>query len=74
MTESLLERTQKLLKERGDLSLRAISDGSGVGYEWLRKLVYAGIENPSVVRIEKVYSFLSDYQAAKRFNDSGRAA
>lgn len=66
-TESLLTRTKRLLEQRGDLTVRQVATGAGVGYEWLRKFLYEGFDDPSVVRIERLYRFLSDYQAAKRF-------
>lgn len=69
-TESLLSRTKKLLAQRGELSLREIAEGAGVGHEWLRSLVYGErIKDPGVTRLEKLHNFLTDYQAAKRFND-----
>ena len=66
-TESLLSRTKKLLDARGDLSLREIADGAGVGHEWVRKLVYGGIDDPGVKRLEKLHAFLSEYHAARRY-------
>ena len=66
-TESLLARTKKLLTQRGDLSLRQIAQGAGVGHEWLRSLVYGAIEEPGVTKLEKVHNYLVDYQAAQRF-------
>ncbi len=66
-TESLLERTKRLLEERGDLTIRQIAAGANVGYEWLRKLIYEGIESPGVDRIERVHNYLADARAAKRF-------
>lgn len=66
-TESLLSRTRKLLEARGELSLRAIADGAGVGHEWVRAMVYGRIPDPGITRLEKLYSFLSEYHAAQRF-------
>jgi hypothetical protein len=66
-TESLLSRTKTLLELRGDLTLRQIAEGAGVGHEWLRGLVYGAIKDPGVMRLEKLHAFLSDYVAAQRF-------
>jgi len=69
-TESLLTRTKKLLEQRDELTLREIAEGAGVGHEWLRSFVYGDrIKDPGVIRLEKLFNFLTDYQAAKRFND-----
>jgi hypothetical protein len=72
-TESLLSKTKKLLDQRGDLTLREIADGADVGHEWVRKLVYGGIDDPGVKRLEKLYAFLNEYQAAKRFQQRSEA-
>lgn len=67
-TESLLSRTKKLLAQRGELTLREIAEGAGVGHEWLRSFLYGGrIKDPGVTRLEKLHNYLSDYEAAKRF-------
>jgi transcriptional regulator with XRE-family HTH domain len=68
-TESLLDRTKRLLRERGDLSLREIAEGAGVGHQWLRSIVYEAIEEPGVTKLEKVHNYLVEYQAAKRFQE-----
>lgn len=75
-TESLLDRTKKLLTQRGDLTLREIADGAGVGHEWLRSFMYGDrIREPGVLKIQKIHDFLADYQAAQRFKhrDEARA-
>lgn len=69
-TESLLTRTKALLKQRGDLTLRQIADGAGVGHQWLRGLAYGAIKDPGITRLEKLHAFLSDYVAAQRFEQS----
>ena len=67
-TESLLTRTKRLLADRGELSLREIAEGAGVGHEWLRSFAYGDrIKDPGVTRLEKLHNFLTEYQAAKRF-------
>ena len=66
-TESLVVGTKKALGERGNLGLREIADGSGVGYEWLRKFVYGGISKPDISRVERVHTFMREWQAAKRY-------
>jgi hypothetical protein len=69
-TESLLNRTKTLLALRGDLTLRQIAEGAGVGHQWLRGLAYGAIKDPGVSRLEKLHAFLSDYVAAQRFERS----
>jgi transcriptional regulator with XRE-family HTH domain len=66
-TESLLSRTKKLLDQRGELSLREIAEGAGVGHEWVRGLTYGAIKDPGISRLEKLHNFLTDYHAAQRF-------
>jgi hypothetical protein len=75
-TESLLERTKILLQQRGGLTLREIAAGAGVGYEWLRKLAYNGVDDPGVARVERVHRYLTEYQIARRFQskDAARVA
>lgn len=58
-TESLLVRTKKLLDERGELSLREIAEGAGVGHQWVRSLVYGRIHDPGITRLEKLHAFLA---------------
>lgn len=66
-TESLLDRTKKLLSDVEGLTLREIANGAGVGHEWVRKIAYGGIDDPGVKRLEKLHAFLTEYHAAKRF-------
>jgi len=67
LTESLLSRTKKLLDDRGEISLREIAEGAGVGHEWVRGLAYGAIKDPGVSRLEKLHNFLTEYHAAQRF-------
>ncbi len=66
-TESLLDRTKKLLDQRGEASLREIADGAGVGHEWVRSLAYGRSENPGIKPLEKLHNFLTEFHAARRF-------
>ena len=61
-TESLLTRTKNLLDQRGELTLRQIAEGAGVGHEWLRGLVYGAINDPGVMRLEKLHDYLASLQ------------
>lgn len=71
-TESLVTRTKKLLRERGEVSLREVADGAGVGHEWLRSFFYRGrIQDPGVTRLEKLHNYLAEYHAARRFRERG---
>lgn len=66
-TESLLDRTKKLLAERGDTSLREIADGADVDFEWVKSIHYNRIADPGVLKLEKLHLYLVDFHAAKRF-------
>lgn len=60
MEKNLHERTMALLRDRPEnVSLRKISNDTGLGYEWLRKLLYEGIPDPGVNKIETLYHYLS---------------
>lgn len=73
-TESLLTRTKKLLDQRGNLTLREIAEGAGVGHEWLRSFLYGDrIKDPGISRLEKLHNFLVDYHAARRFQERTEA-
>lgn len=74
-TESLLDRTKKLLDGRGELTLREIAEGAEVGHEWLRSFLYGDrIREPGVLKIERVHNFLVEYQAARRFQQRAEEA
>jgi len=73
VTESLLSRTKKLLDQRGELTLRQVAEGAGVGLEWVRGLTYGAIKDPGISRLEKLHGFLVEYHAAKRFEHRGEA-
>lgn len=66
-TESLLDRTKKLLADRGDTSLREIADGAELGLEWVKSIAYGRSDNPGIKPLEKLHSYLVDFHAAKRF-------
>lgn len=72
-TESLLDRTKRLLHDRGETSLREIADGAGVGHEWLRSLAYDRSKNPGIQPLEKLHNFLTDFHAARRFKSRTEA-
>jgi len=61
----LLDRTYELLRERRqDLTLREISDGAGVKYDWLNKFAQQQIPNPGVIFVQALHDFLSAKQKA----------
>lgn len=66
-TESLLSRTKKLLAARGATSLQHIAEGAGVSLDWLRSFSCGRAKNPSVLTLEKLYAYLTDFHAARRF-------
>ena len=68
LTESLLDRTKKLLDARGDeMSLRQIAVETGINEHWLRSFSAGRADNPGVQRLEKLHNFLAEYHAARRF-------
>lgn len=68
-TESLLDRTKKLLDDRGETSLREIADAAGVPREWLRSIAYDRSKNPGIKPLEKLHNFLIEWHAARRFRE-----
>ena len=67
-TESLLAKTKRLLRERGDdLSLTQIAKDTSLPVDWLRSFSCGRIGEPGVSRIEKLHNFLQEYHAAQRF-------
>lgn len=73
-TESLLDRTKKLLADRGDATFREIADGAEVPIEWLKSIHYGRIDNPGVKTLEKLHAYLIDFHAAKRFQQRASEA
>jgi hypothetical protein len=55
---TMLEKTMDLLGNCG-LSLTEISNMSGLGYEWLKKLKAGDIPDPGINRIERLHNFLT---------------
>jgi transcriptional regulator with XRE-family HTH domain len=72
-TESLLSRTKKLLEQRGELSLREIAEGAGVGHQWVRSILYTKDPNPTIKPLEQLYAYLVELHAAKRFEKRSEA-
>ena len=66
-TESLLIRTKKLLDARGDTALREIAEGADVNLDWLKSFSCGRASNPGVLTIEKLFAYLTEFYAAKRF-------
>lgn len=56
---NLLDETYRLLDQaRATYSLRQISDRAGVNYHWLAKFVQRAYSDPSVVKVQHLYSWL----------------
>lgn len=72
-TESLLDRTKKLLDDRGDTSLQEIATGADVSIDWLRSFSCGRAKNPSVLTLEKLFQYLTDFHAARRFEKRSEA-
>jgi transcriptional regulator with XRE-family HTH domain len=70
LTESLVDRTKKLLKAvRGKLSLRELAEQTSINEHWLRSFACGRADNPSVQRLEKLHNYLTEYHAAQRFRE-----
>lgn len=68
LTESLLDRTKKLLATRGPTSLREIAEATDLSEHWLRSFACGRANNPGIQRLEKLHNYLTEYHAARRFN------
>lgn len=63
MSESLMERTLRLLREHPD-SVPSIyaalkAQGSEISFGWLNKFSSGDIKDPSVNKVEELYQFLT---------------
>lgn len=56
-SNSLLDTTVHLLRERG--RYREVADATGLGYDWINKLVQGQIKDPGVNKIERLHRYLS---------------
>jgi hypothetical protein len=72
-TESLLERTKRLLDERGPTPLREIAEGAQVSLDWLRSVSCGRAKNPGIQPLERLYGYLLDFHAARRFERRSEA-
>lgn len=61
MDNNLLTRT-KFLLEQDSRTLLEIHHQSGISHTWLRKFRYGYIKEPSVVKIQQLYEFLSGHK------------
>jgi hypothetical protein len=58
---NLLNDTYGLLDQaRKNHSLRQIAEGSGVNYHWLAKFAQRAYPDPSVVKVQTLYSWLAE--------------
>jgi len=55
--KTLLDLTKRLLKD-SPLTLREISVGADVGYEWLSKFAQGRIDNPGVKTVQNLHDYL----------------
>lgn len=60
-TAQLLPRTRELLANC-DRPLREISDGSGVGFEWLKKFKAEAAHDFGVNRVQALHDWLTENQ------------
>jgi hypothetical protein len=57
----MLNETIELLKNsKGVISRQQISEDTGLGYEWINKLVQGHIEDPGIKRISTLHGYLSN--------------
>ena len=63
MAESLMEVTRRLLQESemsiADVHAELHSTGSDITFYWLRKFSSGNIKDPSVNRVEELYTYLT---------------
>lgn len=57
-SEPLLDKTHRLLGARGDLSLKKISEESGVDESWLAKFHRGAIPKPGVIIVQQLHDYL----------------
>lgn len=60
--KSITEDTRERIKKSG-LTLREISDGSGLGYHWVNKFACGVIKNPTVDRLFTLRAYLDQHGA-----------
>lgn len=60
-TVQLLPRTRELLANC-ELSLKEIADGSGLGFEWLKKFKSEADHDFGVNRVQTLHDFLLEHQ------------
>ena len=66
---NLLDKTKVLLPvAKSRMTLREISSGAGVGFEWLRKFDDGTSKNPSVTRVQALHDFLDRTLTESREN------
>jgi hypothetical protein len=64
MKSKLHETTLKMLRDRpSTLSMREIAEETGLGYDWLRSLNSGRIPSPGILKIERLYEYLSSRQS-----------
>lgn len=56
-TTSLLDTTVALLRDRG--RYREVAEATGLGYDWINKLVQGQIKDPGVNKIERLHKYLT---------------
>jgi transcriptional regulator with XRE-family HTH domain len=69
LTESLVDRTKKLLRARGRLTLREIAEATEISEHWLRSFACNRADNPGIQRLEKLHNYLTEFHAAQRFKE-----
>jgi hypothetical protein len=57
-SEPLLDKTHRLLGARGVLTLKQISEESGVDESWLAKFHRGAIPKPGVIIVQQLHDYL----------------
>lgn len=52
-----VQETVEMLREQG-LNLAQVSRDTGLGYEWLKKMKYGEIDNPTYKRLDRLRTYL----------------
>lgn len=63
--KNLHDETRRLLRERPKtLSLRQIAEDTGLGVEWIKKVLYEEDMDPGVNKVQTLYEYLAKPGAA----------
>lgn len=71
MEKPLLDRTYRLLDD-STLTYRQISEGAGVGYEWLKSFASRRRTRPLLDPVQKLHDFLATQRRTRRVTNASQ--